>query len=256
MHAAPLTALLSGGFGWTPPSVVTNGTLQLERFSSVGGGKLLPGFLFMQGESDGLQQDIAVRTGGGRGKPIPFVPDDSADDDVFEGASPDLRSPQLPYLKYDTWGCQRSPKALPVILMDSAQIRLTITPMFGGKVWSMRDKVAGRDFFFSNPAHQPANIGARGAWVAGGLEFNWAPGFLGHSAFTEERVWAARIPTDRGELIRVYEFDRYNATVYQVDLLLDGDELWTHVKVRRQRVPAPCPSRCYADLRVHRSSCR
>ena len=34
------------------PCSVSNGTLELERFSSVGGGKLLPGFLFMQGESD------------------------------------------------------------------------------------------------------------------------------------------------------------------------------------------------------------
>ena len=33
-----------------------NGTLQIERYSAVAGGKLLPGFLFMQGESDGLEQ--------------------------------------------------------------------------------------------------------------------------------------------------------------------------------------------------------
>ena len=32
-------------------------------------------------------------------------------------------------------------------------------------------------------------------------------------------------------MLRVYEFDRYNGTVYQVDLLLDGDELWTHTTV-------------------------
>ena len=113
----------------------------------------------------------------------PFVPDDNVDDAIFEGASPDLRSPQLPYLKYDTWGCERTAKTLPVILMDSATMRLTITPQFGGKVWSMYDKVASREFFFSNPAHQPANIGARGSWVAGGLEFNWAPGFVCAAAF-------------------------------------------------------------------------
>ena len=56
--------------------VVGNGTMKLERYSSVSGGKLLPGFLFMQGESDGLEQSLGVRTGGGRGEPIPFVPDE------------------------------------------------------------------------------------------------------------------------------------------------------------------------------------
>ena len=110
-------------------------------------------------------------------------------------------------------------------------LRISIIPQWGARIWSVFDKRRGRDWVFANPAHQPANIGARGAWVAGGLEFNWAPGYLGHSAFTEERVWAARLKTSRGDVVRVYEMDRYNGTVYQVDVLLDGDELWTHSKV-------------------------
>ena len=213
------------------PCSVSNGTLELERFSSVGGGKLLPGFLFMQGESDGLEQSLQIRIGGGRGSAIPFVPDESCDDAIWDGASPDLRSPQLPYLKYDRWGCERQPATLPVIKLSTESMEALVTPQFGGKVWSMRDKAAGREFFFKSQAHQPANIGARGAWVAGGLEFNWAPGYLGHSAFTEERVWAAKLSTERGEMVRVYEFDRYRSTVFQVDILLDGEELWTHAKV-------------------------
>jgi hypothetical protein len=212
-------------------SVVTLGTLYIERYSTVGGGKLLPDFLFLQGESDGLSQELGLSIGGGHGKPVPFVPDDSCDDAIFDGASPDLRSPILPYLKQDTWGCERTPAELPTVLISSTTMEAEIVPQFGGKLWGMRDKFSGRDFFFRNPAHQPANIGARGAWAAGGLEFNWAPGYLGHSAFTEERVWAARLQTARGEMVRIWEFDRYNATVFQVDVLLDGDELWTHTKV-------------------------
>ena len=144
---------------------------------------------------------------------------------------PQIISLSLADLKYDTWGCERQPAALPVIQLDSPTMQVMLTPQFGGKVWGMQDKVAKRDFFFNNPAHQPANIGARGAWTAGGLEFNWSPGYLGHSAFTEERVWAARLATERGDMVRIWEFDRYNGTVFQVDVLLDGDELWTHTKV-------------------------
>ncbi len=212
-------------------SVVSNGTLRVERYSSVAGGKLLPDFLFLQGESDGLSQELGLNIGGGHGEPIPFVPDDSCDDAIFDGASPDLRSPILPYLKLDTWGCERAPAELPTVLLSSPTLEAELVPQFGGKLWGMRDKLANREFFFRNPAHQPANIGARGAWVAGGLEFNWAPGYLGHSAFSEERVWAARLPTAHGDMVRIWEFDRYNGTVFQVDVLLDGDELWTHTKV-------------------------
>jgi len=210
---------------------VVNGSLHLTYFSSVSGGNLLPAFLFLQGESDGLAQSLSLNIGGGRGKALPFVPDDTCDDAIFEGASPDLRSPQLPYLKLDTWTCERKEKTEPAIILETSELRATITPQHGGKIWGMYDKVNKKEFFFNNHAHQPANIGARAAWTAGGLEFNWSPGYLGHSAFTEDTVWAAKIETKKGDVIRVYEFDRYNGTVWQVDMLLDGAELWTHSKV-------------------------
>ena len=54
-------------------------------WKKVSGGKLLPGFLFMQGESDGLEQGLGIKTGGGRGDAIPFVPDDTCDDEIFRG---------------------------------------------------------------------------------------------------------------------------------------------------------------------------
>ena len=70
---------------------------------------------------------------------------------------------------------------------------------------------------YNNRAHQPANIGARKAWAAGGIEWNWSPGSIGHSACTEEAVWTAKLETERGPVVRVYEFDRYNGTLWQVN---------------------------------------
>ena len=65
-------------------------------------------------------------------------------------------------------------------------------------------------------AHQPDNIGYRKAWTAGGCEWNWSPGYIGHSASSEAPVWAAAIPTEKGTVVRVWDFDRINATVWQV----------------------------------------
>ena len=101
-----------------------------------------------------LWQGLGLKTGGGRGERVPFVPDDSCDEAVFEGASADLRSPQLPYLKYDTWGCERRPREVAAVVLENGRMRLSVTPQFGGKVWSMFDKAAGREFFFRNEAHQ------------------------------------------------------------------------------------------------------
>lgn len=42
-------------------------------------------------------------------------------------------------------------------------------------------------------AKQPANIGALKAWSAGGAEWNWSPGIIGHSAFSEANTYLAKV---------------------------------------------------------------
>ena len=86
---------------------------------------------------------------------------------------------------------------------------------------------------FNNPAHQPANIGLRKAWTSGGCEWNWSPGIIGHGVFTESQVYMAKIDTELGPILRVYEFDRLNHTVWQVDMLFDDRDgtFWAHPKV-------------------------
>ena len=72
-------------------------TIQKETISITNSkvlpGNLLPQFLFSQGKVEGGN---VVKIGGGRGTAIPFVPDDSCPNDIFDNANEDLRSPQLP----------------------------------------------------------------------------------------------------------------------------------------------------------------
>eukprot|EP01052_Picozoa_sp_SAG31_P051686 SAG31_NODE_12390_length_945_cov_1.630024_2_plen_112_part_00 len=49
--------------------------------------------------------------------------------------------------------------------------------------------------------------------------------------FSESDVWAARVQTERGPVVRVYEYDRLNHTTWQVDMMLAGGVLWAHPKV-------------------------
>jgi hypothetical protein len=105
-------------------------------------------------------------------------------------------------------------------------VRAAVTPQWGGKIWSMYDKKAQKDMVFNNPAHQPDNIGYRKAWTSGGSEWNWGPGYIGHSVFTESPTWTAIINTSKGDVVRVWEYDRLNRTTWQVDMLLDGPTLW------------------------------
>lgn len=192
-------------------------------------GNLLPNFMFQQGSIEG--GSVGVIIGGGRGTAKPFKPDDTCTDDIFEGAMEDMRSPQLPYLTQDLWTCDRKSEDIPTWTMESDSLLVTITPQYAGKVWAIYDKVREREWLFNNRAHQPANIGALKAWASGGCEWNWSPGIIGHSAFSETRVFLAKVSTTEGPMLRVYEFDRYNGTVWQVDMLIVNGSFMAHPRI-------------------------
>lgn len=197
--------------------------------SKVHPGNILPSFLFAQGSVEG--GGTQVKLGGGRGTPKPFTPDDTVGPEIWEGAMDDVRSPQLPYLTQDQWGCEHKPDTLDAIILESSSLQANITPAIGGKVWSTLDKVNNKQMFMNNRAHQAANIGALKAWAAGGVETNFSPGIIGHSAFTESPTFAAKIDTPKGPIVRIYEYDRYNSSLWQSDYFLDDEIMFLHARV-------------------------
>lgn len=96
-----------------------------------------------------------------------------------------------------------------------------------------------RDWTFANPAHQPANIGVLKSWSAGGIEFNWSPGMIGHSVFSESPAYLGLLETDQGPVLRAYEYDRRNQSVWQVDVFLPAADAAHRAKHEAPRRPAP-----------------
>jgi hypothetical protein len=47
--------------------------------------------------------------------------------------------------------------------------------------------------------------------------------------------YTARIPTDKGDVVRVWEYDRLNHTTWQVDIFLQKDVLFVHPKITNPR---------------------
>jgi hypothetical protein len=210
------------------PMTINKSTMRIINSDTLPG-NLLPTFMFQQGSVEG--GSVGVNIGGGKGTPRPFLPDDTCGDDIFDGAMADTRSPQLPYLTQDQWTCDRKDYDLDIWTMETEDLKVTVTPQFAGKVWGIFDKKRQEEWLFANRAHQPANIGALKSWAAGGAEWNWSPGIIGHSAFSETQVHLARVDTERGPLLRVYEFDRYNGTVWQVDMVIANSSFIAHPKI-------------------------
>ena len=211
---------------------VSAGTLPL-KVSRVAPGNLLPQFRFMLSQVEGGSSKVNI--GGGTVPKSPYIPGDSSPEFMWDHASPDLHAPNLPYLTQDEWGCERRPENVSTILYEDSRLTLHITPQWGARIWSVYDKVLKRDWVFSNPAHQPANIAVRKAWTSGGIEWNWSPGIIGHSVFTEQPAWVGVLNTPRGKVVRAWEYDRLNASVWQVDILLTDGALFVHPKVTNTR---------------------
>ena len=208
------------------------------KVSSTGPSNTLPSFYFMAKAEEGGDIYSSYNFTGGRGTPKPYEPATSCPEDVFENTSPDLRVPKLPWRVQESWGCEsggpfgsNKTSDVDVMVLENDHLRAAITTQWGGKVWSLYNKKDKKQLFFNNPAHQPANIGYLKAWASGGAEWNWAPGYIGHSVFTESPVWTAVLPSRLGPVVRVWEYDRLNSTVWQVDILLVGDAMFVHPKV-------------------------
>ena len=66
--------------------------------------------------------------------------------------------------------------------LENEFLHAIVLPELGGKVYSVWDKLADREVFYRNNAVKPVMMGLGGAWVCGGLEFNFF--HAGHSPTT------------------------------------------------------------------------
>ena len=117
----------------------------------------------------------------------------------------------LPYLMQDNYTRERRPAAVPVVRIGNAALEGTVYPTLGGRLISLRDRRTGRELLFDNPVLQFANLAIRNAWFSGGIEWNGP--LYGHSLQTCSPVYAGRVDTPRGPLLRLYEFDRARDSV-------------------------------------------
>jgi tetratricopeptide (TPR) repeat protein len=126
----------------------------------------------------------------------------------------------LPYLLQDDYTRELVPQETTVATLENDHLLATILLDFGGRLWSLQDKVGGRELLYNSDRIQLGNLGLRNAWFAGGVE--WNLGTTGHTALTCSPVHAAslRFP-DGAPGLRIYEWERMRDLVYQVDFRLE-----------------------------------
>ena len=165
--------------------------------------------------------------------------DDYMESDLPEGDGLYLRYAFLksafPYRAQDNYSRDFNGQKLEGVVLENQYLKATFAPSVGGKLWSLFDKVEGKELLFSNTVARPAYFAVRNAWCSGGVE--WNCGIFGHSPLTCSRVFMGTLTGPDGEpILRLYEYERVRGVVYQIDFSLPED---SRVLICRMRVVNP-----------------
>jgi tetratricopeptide (TPR) repeat protein len=81
-----------------------------------------------------------------------------------------------PYTMLDDLTDKRETKTYRTIFLENEYLKATILPDVGGRLYSLYDKTDKREVFYRNNVMKYGLVGLRGAWISGGIEFNFPDG--------------------------------------------------------------------------------
>jgi tetratricopeptide (TPR) repeat protein len=90
-----------------------------------------------------------------------------------------------PYTMMDDLTDRREMKTYKAIYLENDYLKAIILPEIGGRLYSLYDKVSKREVFYRNNVVKYGLVGLRGAWISGGIEFNFPNG---HTVVTVSHV--------------------------------------------------------------------
>jgi tetratricopeptide (TPR) repeat protein len=137
-----------------------------------------------------------------------------------------------PYPLLDHLSEEAEPRQYHAVFLENPYLRVMVLPELGGRVWSLYDKIAGRECLHQPPSIKPALIGLTGAWIAGGIEFNFP---IGHRYTTHQPVWyTLSYPKEEGDKATIWigEICRRSRMMWMVGISLYPDTAFMETDIR------------------------
>ncbi|GIV15190.1 MAG: hypothetical protein KatS3mg022_0625 [Armatimonadota bacterium] len=137
-----------------------------------------------------------------------------------------------PYALLDQLSDEAEPRPYRALFLENPYLRVMVLPELGGRVWSLYDKIAGRECLHQPPSIKPALIGLTGAWIAGGIEFNFP---IGHRYTTHQPVWHTLEPPREEEekgTVWIGEICRRTRMMWMVGISLYPDKALMETDIR------------------------
>ena len=126
--------------------------------------------------------------------------------------------PVYPYAFQDALGNEKKDKAWKAVYLENEYLKVVVLPELGGHVYQIFDKTLNRDIIYSNPVMKYAMVALRGAWVSGGIEWNFPDG---HTLTTVAPIdYVIRTEADGSAAVAVGDTERVQRMQWQVILRL------------------------------------
>ncbi|SHO43758.1 DUF5107 domain-containing protein [Anaerocolumna xylanovorans] len=150
-------------------------------------------------------------------------------EEIFEGYG--SVNTAYPYRQYNTYNRQLHTEEVSAAVLENSFLKATFLPDYGGRLWSLIDKVTGRNLLYTNDVIRPSNLALRNAWFSGGVE--WNIGIIGHNPFTMSPLFTAEfLDEEKGPILRFYEFERVRKVSYQMDFWLEENSKYLNCRMR------------------------
>jgi tetratricopeptide (TPR) repeat protein len=78
-----------------------------------------------------------------------------------------------PYPLFDILAVNKTDKSYEALYVENEYVNVCVMPELGGRIFSATDKSNGYEFFYRQTGIKPALIGMLGAWLSGGVEWNF-----------------------------------------------------------------------------------
>ncbi|MDE6202897.1 MAG: DUF5107 domain-containing protein, partial [Lachnospiraceae bacterium] len=150
-------------------------------------------------------------------------------DEIYEGYG--RRANAYPYRQYNGYKRELSEKEIRTAVLENDYLTAVFLPEYGGRLWQLRDKKAGRNLLYTNDVLRFSNLAVRNAWFSGGVE--WNIGVIGHTPLTTEPLYTAETTMEDGvPVLRMYEYERIRGVTYQMDFWLEADSPFLNCRMR------------------------
>jgi tetratricopeptide (TPR) repeat protein len=165
---------------------------------------------------------------------------------VYQGAQGHI----YPYPLYDILTDRKVDKTYNALYLENEYVDVCVLPEIGGRILSATDKTNGYEIFYRQTGIKPALIGMLGAWLSGGVEWNFPHHHRPSSYMPID--WKTEENADGSKTIWVGETELRHRIKWSIGVTVYPGRSWVEARVKiMNRTPFIQSMLYWANVSVH-----